>query len=314
MSMKPIVVVGSINIDFVAEAEYIPQPGETVAGRCFETHYGGKGANQAFAVARLAHPATMIGAVGSDVFGEQLRENLVAAGVNCSAVERVEGSSGVALISRAASGENSIIVVAGANAQVTRDYVLRHRALIENAALLLVQLETPMDGVACAIETAHCSGVPVILDPAPAGPMPGELLVHVEWLTPNETEAGILLGRPAADAAEDPARTAQALLALGPRNVALKLGARGAFLAGASVAPVLVPGIHVRAVDTTAAGDTFNAAFAKKLAGGAIPVEAADYANRAAAISVTRAGAQSSMPSAKEVNERAGSNMVPVHG
>jgi ribokinase len=313
--MKAIVVAGSINIDFVAEAEHIPQAGETIGGRCFETHHGGKGANQAFAVARLDHPAVMIGAVGSDPFSEPLRANLAGAGVDCSAVERVEGSSGVALIARAANGENSIIVVAGANAQLTRERILRHGALIENAALLLLQLETPLDGVACAVEIAHGSGVPVILDPAPAAALPYKLLQRVEWLTPNETEAGILLGWPAAHAALDAAKTAQALLALGSRNVALKLGARGVFLAGASVDPVLVPGIAVRAVDTTAAGDTFDAAFATKLAGGAMPEEAAEYANRAAAISVTRAGAQSSMPSAEEVNQRAGSkNMVAANG
>lgn len=312
--MKPIVVAGSINIDFVAEADHIPEPGETIAGRCFETHFGGKGANQAFAVARLGHSATMIGAVGSDIFGEQLRGNLGAAGVDCRAIECVEGSSGVALISRAASGENSIIVIAGANAQVTPERILRHRELIENAAFLLLQLETPMDGVACAVEIAHVSGVPVILDPAPAAPVPGEVLHYVEWLTPNETEAGILLGRPATDAALNPEKVAQALLALGPKNVALKLGARGAFLAGVSFDPVMVPGIAVRAVDTTAAGDTFNAAFAVKLAEGATPTKAAEYANRAAAISVTRPGAQSSMPSENEVLALVTGPMVSANG
>lgn len=311
--MKPIVVAGSVNIDFVAEAEHIPCPGETIAGRCFETHHGGKGANQAFAVARLGHPAKMIGAVGSDYFGKQLLGNLLHAGVDCDAVERVDDGSGVALISRAATGENSIIVVAGANAQVTPDRILRHRELIENAALLLVQLETPMDGVACAVEIAYRSGVPVILDPAPAAALPHDLLLQVEWLTPNETEAGILLGRPPADISEDPESTSLALLALGPRNVALKLGARGVFLAGAAAAPVLIPGIQVRAVDTTAAGDTFNAAFAVKLARGAAPAEGAEYANRAAAISVTRSGAQSSMPSSDEVDQSADGKMVPVN-
>ena len=312
--MKPIVVAGSINIDFVAEATHIPLPGETIAGRCFETHYGGKGANQAYAVARLEHPAVMIGAVGSDVFGEQLRRNLLNAGVDCTAVERVEGCSGAALISRSASGENSIIVVAGANSHLTREPILRRRTLIEDAALLLLQLETPIDGVACAVEIAHHRRVPVILDPAPAAALSRELLRCVEWLTPNETEAGILLGIPSADVAVDPERVTLALLALGPRNVALKLGARGAFLSGVSVAPVLVPGVHVDAVDTTAAGDAFNAAFAQKLALGATPVEAAEYANYVAAISVTRPGAQSSIPSAAEVHAYVSNKRVPVNG
>jgi ribokinase len=312
--MKPIVIAGSINIDFVAEATHIPLPGETVKGRCFETHYGGKGANQAYAVARLEHPAVMIGAVGSDIFGEQLRGNLANAGVDCTAVERVEANSGAALISRSANGENSIIVVAGANMEVTRERILRHRALIENASLLLLQLETPIDGVACAVEIAHCRRVPVILDPAPAAALSRELLRHVEWLTPNETEAGILLGIPSADVAVNPARVALALLELGPQNVALKLGALGAFLSGASIAPVLVPGVHVRAVDTTAAGDVFNAAFAQKLARDATPVQAAEYANYVAAISVTRSGAQSSIPSAEEVHAHIGNSRIPVNG
>jgi len=312
--MKPIVVAGSINIDFVAEAMRIPLPGETIAGRCFETHYGGKGANQAYAVARLRHRAVMIGAVGSDSFGEQMRGNLADAGVDCTAVERVEGNSGAALIARSARGENSIIVVAGANMQVKRERILRHRALIENSALLLVQLEIPMDGVACAIEIAKRSHVPVVLDPAPAVALSRELLGQVEWLTPNETEAGILLGISSSDAALDPAETAMALRALGARNVALKLGARGVFLSGASVAPVLVPGIPVRALDTTAAGDTFNAAFAQKLTMGATPIEAAAYANHAAAISVTRAGAQTSIPSAEEIDALLSNTTVPVNG
>ncbi len=304
--MKPILVVGSINVDFVAQAERIPQPGETIAGQCFETHNGGKGANQACAVAKLGHAVTLIGTIGSDVFGEGLRRDLEGAGVNCAAVGRVDGSTGVALIVRAASGENSIVVVSGANAHLTSETILGHRATIRNASLLMLQLETPLGGIVSAAKIAQNSGVPVMLDPAPARPLPSELLRCVTWLTPNESEAGILLGRPSGIVGLAPAESARALLALGPRNVVVKLGSSGAFLAGEGITPVHVPGIAVNAVDTTAAGDTFNAAFALKLIEGATPLDAAHYANFAAAISVTRLGAQSSIPSAAEVLAFAG--------
>jgi ribokinase len=294
---KRLLVVGSINVDLVASANRLPAPGETILGDTFDVFNGGKGANQAVAIAKLGAPIDMIAALGTDLFTERLLDGLKTAGVDTHAVQMVPGPCGVAHISRAGNGENSIIVISGANHSVTAGYIDTHQQLVQSAQMILVQLETPMDAVIRLAELAGAAKVPLMLDPAPAVALPEALLAQTTWLTPNETEAQILLGRVPSTMEE----AAEKLLRTGARNVALKLGALGVFLAGRDCSPQRVPGFAVDAVDTTAAGDCFNAAFAVALTRNQPPVEAARYAAAAAAISVTRPGAQPSLPTGAEV-------------
>jgi ribokinase len=298
---KPIIVVGSINIDFVMTTDRIPYPGETVKGTNFELHSGGKGANQAVAAARLGYPVQMIGMVGSDIFGEQTRESLQDAGVGIGAVGVADGSSGVAMITVSASGENTIVVTPGANDAVTPGYVERHRDLIRNAGIVLTQLEIPLETVEYLAELCVEDNVPLMLDPAPAQILSASIFPCVSWFTPNETEAaffGEWIDPELADA--DPTRLASAFLQKGVKAVAIKLGPRGVLLASASGISS-VPAISVQSLDSTAAGDAFNGAFATALMLGKEPDEAAHFARAAAAISVTRRGAQPSMPDLKDV-------------
>jgi ribokinase len=300
---KPIVIVGSINLDFVSTASRIPIVGETITGDDFQLHYGGKGANQAVAIARLGYPVEMIGMVGSDSFGPQVRSGLKAAGVGVDAVKAVDGSSGVASITVSHSGENAIVVVPGANAHVTPEYLEQHKDLVRNAGAVLTQLEIPMETVASLAEMCESCGVPLILDPAPAKTIDARLLSRVGWFTPNETEADFfaaainpgLLGSP-------PDVVAKAFIMAGASAVVMKLGARGVLLLNGSEAE-LIPAPRVTVVDTTAAGDAFNGAFATGLMLGMPPREAARFACVAAAISVTKSGAQPSMPSRAEIEE-----------
>jgi ribokinase len=295
---KRLLVVGSINIDLVACANRLPAPGETILGRTFDVFNGGKGANQAVSVAKLGAHVDMIAALGTDLFTERLLSGLQAAGVDTHAVRMVAGPCGVAQISRADNGENSIIVISGANREVTAGYIDSHLDAVRRAAMVLVQLETPLEAVIRLAEHAAEAKSPLMLDPAPAIPLPENLLRRVTWLTPNETEAQILLGR----VNIDPPAVAEKLLAMGVRNVALKLGSQGVFLAGRDCPAEQIPAFKVEAVDTTAAGDCFNAAFAVALTRGKAPTLAARYAAAAAAISVTRAGAQPSLPTSAEVD------------
>jgi ribokinase len=294
---KKLVVVGSINIDLVACSHRLPAPGETILGSSFDVFNGGKGANQAVALAKLGAPVDMIASLGTDLFTERLLSGLKVAGVDTHAVQMVAGPCGVAHIARADNGENSIIVISGANRQVTAAYIDAHIEVVQQAKMILAQLETPLEAVIRLAEIAGEAKVPFMLDPAPAIPLPEVLLTRTTWLTPNETEAQILLGR----VNLEPVAAAEKLLAMGVRNVALKLGAQGVFLAGRDCPAQLVPAFPVKVVDTTAAGDCFNAAFAAALTRGKPPALAARYAAAAAAISVTRAGAQPSLPSAAEV-------------
>jgi ribokinase len=294
---KKLLVVGSINIDLVACANRLPDPGETILGSTFDVFNGGKGANQAVAIAKLGAPVDMIGSLGTDLFTERLLSGLKDAGVDTHAVQMMAGPCGVAHISRADNGENSIIVVSGANRLLSAAYIDAHREAVQRASMVLVQLETPLETVIRLAQQAWQAKTPLMLDPAPAMPLPEVLVGCITWLTPNETEAQILLGR----VNLDPAAAAEKLLAMGVRNVALKLGSQGVFLAGRDCPAQRVPAFSVNAVDTTAAGDCFNAAFAVALTRGKPPAEAARYAAAAAAISVTRAGAQPSLPSSSEV-------------
>lgn len=298
---KPIVVVGSINLDLVASAERIPSVGETITGREFKTFHGGKGANQAYAAARLGYPVHMVGCVGQDAFGSQLREGLASVGVKTDCVSTVEGSSGVALITTGGSGENSIVVVPGANGQLTPERLATANPALLQAGFLLAQLEVPLATVEALAALAAQHEIPLMLDPAPARALPASLLRQLAWITPNETEAQHLLGHalPQDDIGLEAA--ADELLERGVANVLLKLGARGCLIAQKGQLKQRVPAFTVTAVDTTAAGDAFNAAFAVGLLRGESPARSARFASAVAAISVTRPGAQPSMPTATEV-------------
>jgi ribokinase len=303
---KPIVVVGSINLDLVAHADHIPTAGETVHGSGFQMHPGGKGANQAVAVARLGYPVKMIGKLGSDAAGQQLRAHLESAGVGLECVGQVEGASGVAMIVVAGDGDNCIVVTPGANADVTPGFVDLYVDVIRNASLVLTQLEIPIETVEHVADLCFQHHIPFILDPAPAQPIPENLLKRVSWFTPNETEAAFYVARPVDGNLEVRAHVlAQQLLAQGPAAVLLKMGAQGAYLATGQMEEQL-EAIKVNAVDTTAAGDAFNGAFGVGLAIGKSPLESARFAIAAAALSVTRAGAQPSMPILREVEALVG--------
>jgi ribokinase len=299
-NQQPIVVVGSINIDLVAKAERIPVSGETVRGIEFKTHSGGKGANQAVAIARLGYPVRMIGKVGSDAFGKQLRSGLQQAGVDVSAVGQVDDSSGVAVIVVSPEGNNVIVVTPGANAALRPVDLDTSLEVIRNAQAVLTQLETPMETVEYLAELCEREGVRLMLDPAPSQMLSPALMRRVSWFTPNETEALFY----AKAGTKEPLRTiAGRLLDEGAAGVVLKLGSSGIYLRDREDLDVLVPAFSVKAVDTTAAGDAFNGAFAVGLALGHSPKSSARFAAAAAAISVTRAGAQPSMPTFVEVTK-----------
>jgi ribokinase len=301
---KPIVVVGSVNMDLVARTARIPLAGQTLIGTDFTTTPGGKGANQAVAAARLGYPVEMVGAVGAptetnpDVFGQALLDNLAQAGVGTSAVERIPGPSGVAPILVADNGENLIVVVPGANGKVGRAAIDRQAQLIRSAGIVLCQLELPLDSVSHLLAMCAQASVPVVLDPAPAAPLPDPIWGQAAWFTPNETEAALYVGGGLA-----PEEAAKRLLARGLRGVVLKRGGEGAYVAVAGGKAAWVRPFSVDAVDTVGAGDCFNGAFAVALLEGVDPWAAARFASAAAAISVTRRGAQASMPSRAEVDE-----------
>ncbi len=299
---KPIVVVGSINLDLVVGVDRIPKVGETVAGKTFHTFFGGKGANQAVAVAKLGYPVAMVGCVGSDSFGEQLHKRLDDAGVDASCVRTVACSSGVALITAGSHGENNIVVVPGANDQLEPALLEKEVSLLERAGMLLTQLEIPFDTVAYLAGIAERSDIPLILDPAPARDLPLSLLRKVSWLTPNDTETQYLLKR-RVESDSDYYAAADSLLLCGTRNVLLKMGSRGALIAQQDGSKEMVPAFSVNPVDTTAAGDAFNGGFAVGLMNGMNPIESARFASAVAAISVTRPGAQPSMPTLNEVEQ-----------
>ena len=294
---QPIVVVGSINMDLVARTPAIPRPGQTLIGTDFTTTPGGKGANQAVAVARLGYPVQMVGAVGDDVFATALLNNLESVGVDTSAVQRVSGPSGVAPIAVADNGENAIVVVPGANAKVDAACIDQYATIIQSAGMVLCQLELPIETTLHVLEVCAEARVPVMLDPAPADPLPDAVWPLITWCTPNETEAAFYVGaNPSAE------QSAHKLLARGVHGVVLKRGAQGAYIAIASGESAWIQPFPVHAIDTVAAGDCFNGAFAVALMEGKTPAQAARFASAAAAISVTRRGAQSSMPSRAEVD------------
>jgi ribokinase len=301
--MNPrLVVVGSLNADFVIRVPRFPVPGETLVGLDFRVFPGGKGANQAYAAARLGSQVCMVGQVGADAHAGWLKSNLASAGVDVSQVQAdPDVSSGIATITINDQGQNQIIIVPGANGTLHPDRLDRSRQVISSAGQVLLQLEVPLPTVLSAARLAREGGARVILDPAPAQPLPDELLALADYLTPNETELAILTGsRASSFSREEAARLARQLLRRGARKVIVKMGAQGALLLSADHEHFW-PALPVKAVDTTAAGDAFNAAFAAALARGKPEREAGVYATGAAACSVQRVGAQPSMPTHQEV-------------
>ena len=290
-----LIVFGSINIDLVTTTGRLPVPGETLTGYNFFTAFGGKGANQAVMAARLGVSTHLVGRVGNDTFGQDLLASLQTAGVRCDLI-LVDQSihSGVAVITVEDSGENSIILVPGANGQVDRTDVERLKPLLPEASALLLQLEIPLNAVQAAAENARNAGVTVILDPAPAQVnVPAELYPLVDIITPNETEASLLAGFPVHDAATA-AKAAEELQSRGVGSAIVTLGAKGVFCATPEES-FFVPAFPVEVVDTVAAGDAFNGAMATALATGLPLREAVVWGAAAGALATTKVGAQPSL-------------------
>jgi ribokinase len=305
MAKNSVVIVGGSNTDMIIKVPRLPGPGETVLAGEFATAGGGKGANQAVGAARAGGTVKFIACLGQDVFGDQSLAGFEAEGIDLQHVVRdPKHASGVALIFVGPDGENIIAVASGANASLSPAVVRKAKSAFRDASVLVLQLETPLETVEAAAELAVAAGVRVILNPAPARPLPDALLRRLYLLTPNESEAQMLTGVKVKDEA-GVAKAAQILLERGVQNVIVTMGARGAFVAGKD-AQGLVPGYKVKAVDATGAGDVFNGTLAVALAEGKGLLDAVRFANAAAAISVTRLGAQTSAPKRKEIEKLLG--------
>ena len=288
-------VVGSSNTDMIVRVDHLPRPGETILGGTFLSAAGGKGANQAVGAARAGGRVSFVARVGNDALGQAAVAGYERDGIDVSAVSRDRRSpTGVALIFVSKDGENSIAVAGGANAKLLPADIRRSAKAIRAAAVVVLQLETPLVTVQLAADLAQRAGARVILNPAPARPLPDALLKRVSILTPNETEAELLTGVKVSDDA-GAAKACALLRARGVHTVIVTLGSRGAYLSGAD-GQGRVPGFKVKAVDSTAAGDIFNGALAVALAEDRPLRDAIRFANAAAALSVTRLGAQPSAP------------------
>ena len=305
MNPKPkrIVVVGSSNTDMVIRTDRMPKPGETVLGGDFMMNQGGKGANQAVAAAKLGGDTVFIAKVGNDIFGHQTLDMLRNLGIDTTFVGGSDKyPSGVALINVDASGENSIAVASGANAHLTAADIDAAESVIAGASLVILQLETPVETVTHAAKEAKKHGVKVILNPAPAPkqPLPAELLENVDIIIPNKTEAELISGIDIVDDASE-LRAINAIHSTGVKTVIFTLGSKGALICQDGDC-VLVPSFKVEAIDTTAAGDTFCGALCVALSEGMPMRKAIEFANKAASITVTRLGAQQSIPVRAEVS------------
>lgn len=301
--MDKILIIGSLNMDMVANVDHTPLTGETILTNEITLVSGGKGANQAYAAGKLKADVAMLGAVGEDSYGKALLESLKSAGVDVSSVlKRKDAATGMAFITVNKEGDNSIVVVSGANATLSKDDIDAGRTLIEDTDILLLQMEIPVETVCYAAKLAKSMGKTVILDPAPVpGCFPVELYQYIDVIKPNETELYMLTGMsPEQNSIEEAARW---IRDRGVKNVLVTLGELGVYLDSEEFGIRSMPAITVQAVDTTAAGDTFTAAVAVKLAQGEKLPEAAIFANRVSSIVVTRKGAQSSIPELEEVEE-----------
>jgi len=299
---KKIAVVGSSNTDMIIKTSRIPRPGETVLGGEFHMAAGGKGANQAVAAARAGGDVAFIARIGTDIFGKKAVEGFIHDRVDVEHVyQDRRTASGIALISVGQNGENSIAVASGANAKLSAEDVRSARRAIASAKILLMQLETPLETVRKAAEIAAANKVPIILNPAPARALDDRLLRLVSFLTPNETETELLTGIKIKKES-DMAKASQKLLNKGVHAVFITLGVKGVFVASETEKiRRIISAFKVKAVDSTAAGDVFNGALAVALAEGRPLLDAAHFANAAAALSVTKLGAQPSAPYRKEI-------------
>lgn len=299
--MNRLVVLGSVNADHVLRVPHFPRPGETLTGHSYQVVPGGKGANQAVAAARLGAPVSFIARIGDDAIGQQMRQGFEQDGIDVSAVELDETlPTGIAIIYVSDEGENSIGISAEANGALSPAMVKRHEAMIADAHTLLLQLEVPLESVFEAAKLARSHGTRVVLNPAPARPLPAELLALVDLITPNQTEAELLTGVKVSDEASA-AQAAARFHQMGISDVMITLGSQGVYCSNAKQQQ-LIPGFRVEAVDTTAAGDTFNGALLAAELAGADFNAAGRFAHGAAALSVTKFGAQNSIPSKVEVD------------
>ena len=303
-----IVVVGSLNMDLVVRMPQIPRPGETLLGGEFKTFPGGKGANQAVAAARLGANVTMIGCVGADAFGQEMRNTMIAEEIDTTYVlVHPETATGVALIQVDKKGQNSIAVASGANFQLTAADVEKAMQSIGKFDVLVMPLETPLETIYTAAKIASHLGAKVLLNPAPAQVLDPDLLELVDVLLPNEHEVALMAGLPPLESAADAKIGAEKLLSLGVKKLLVTMGGQGAVLFDGKT-ETQISAYQVQAVDTTAAGDCFVGALAVGLGEGRSIADSADFASAAAAISVTREGAQPSLPRREEViqfmNER----------
>lgn len=296
-----IVVIGSVNMDLMARVARLPRPGETLPGTGFNTVPGGKGANQAVAAARAGGHVAMVGQVGTDAYGAQLRSGLLAEGIDCQALGEVpQAPTGVAMIWVDDTSQNSIVIIAGSNGILAPDHVDAAQGLLAQCSIVICQLEVPGETVGYALRQAHALGKTVILNPAPASELPAAWYRWVDYLIPNESEAQRLTGIDVQDL-DTAGQAGRALLAQGARHVLVTLGGKGVL----SVAPDGVrhyPACTVQPRDTTAAGDTFIGALAAALARGEALPAAIDFGQKAAALAVTRDGAQPSIPYRAEVD------------
>jgi len=305
--MADIIVVGSLNMDLVVRAPHMPAPGETIIGSNFRTIPGGKGANQAVAAAKLGAQVSMVGRVGDDDFGRAQLRNLGQLGIDTRYITvDPDAATGIALITLDASGQNSIVIAAGANMHLTVADIDAAQEIIAQVDVLVCQLESPLEAVEHAIALAHSCGVKVILNPAPARKLSPETLSKVDFLIPNESETAILTGMEVTDV-PSAKKAADHLRQQGVGIVILTLGEKGALLVGPSE-EMYIPAYEVEVVDTTAAGDAFVGGFAVALAEGENLANAVRFANAAGALTVTRLGAQPSLPTRKEVE-----SLLSVH-
>ena len=302
--MKKILVIGSMNMDFVAGVSHIPTLGETVLADNFELVPGGKGANQSYAIGKMHGNVAMLGLVGQDTYGERLCENLKSVGVDVTRVRKLSGvSTGIAVIGVIPEGDNSILVIPGANAYVDKSYVMENMDLFESSDIIVVQLEIPLETVMYVVKEARKRGKTVILDPAPAiSDLPDELFSCVDVIKPNETELAILVQDFSSE--ENLCANAELLQRKGVKNIVVTLGGEGSYLLKEDhTEKRLYADKTVHVVDTTAAGDSYVAGLAVALSRGDSLDEAVELASRVSNIVVTRKGAQTSIPSFEELTK-----------
>lgn len=302
--MKKILVIGSMNMDFVAGVSHIPTLGETVLADNFELVPGGKGANQSYAIGKMHGNVAMLGMVGQDTYGERLCENLKSVGVDVTRVRKLSGvSTGIAVIGVIPEGDNSILVIPGANAYVDKSYVVENMDLFESSDIIVVQLEIPLETVMYVVKEARKRGKTVILDPAPAiSDLPDELFSCVDVIKPNETELAILVQDFSSE--ENLCANAELLQRKGVKNIVVTLGGEGSYLLKEDhTEKRLYADKTVHVVDTTAAGDSYVAGLAVALSRGDSLDEAVELASRVSNIVVTRKGAQTSIPSFEELTK-----------